>query len=88
MQRIEASEDQFTKGIITASEHALARAASQQFPRMTNRIRAGSAGIGNDGDRAAKAKGIGENQGLALGLIMRHARRLAALATTLRSKLR
>ncbi len=79
LQGIEPRENQLAQGVIAAGEYAFARAAPQQFPRVADGIRAGRAGVGDDGDRAVKTKRLGQRQRLALRLVLHDARGLAAL---------
>ncbi len=75
------------QGVITAGESAFSLAGAKQFPRMANRVGAGSAGIGDQRDRAAKTEGISEIKRLSLCLIMSDARCLVFVKTRLRGGL-
>ena len=72
MQRIKPGKNQLAERIVAASQNAFRPPAPQQFPGVPDGVRAGSAGVGDDGDRAAKAEGIGQIQRLPLGLVMNH----------------
>ena len=47
LKRIKPNEDQFRKRVIPAGQHAFVAAGSQALKRVTDRVRAGSAGIRN-----------------------------------------
>ena len=80
LERIEAGEDQLAQRIVTAGEDALGKPGADQRGGVPNGVGAGSAGVADDRHRTAEAKGLAQFQGLALRLILHHARRLLAVA--------
>jgi len=79
LQRIEPAENHLADGVVAAGKHALDVAAPNQIPRMPDGIRAGSAGVRDDGDRTGEAEGFADIERLALRLVALHARGLAAI---------
>src|SRR5262245_24795556 len=78
LQGIESGEDQLTKLIVASRQHCRGLAGPQQMPGVTDRVRAGGTGIGDDRDRATEAECLGQIHSLSLRLVMTDARGLLA----------
>src|SRR5207247_256215 len=76
LQRIKAGKDELTERIVATGQNAKRAASSHQLPRVSDRVRAGGASIGDDCDLAGETEGVGQIQRLTLSLVMDHARRL------------
>ena len=79
LQGIETGEDHLTESVVAAGQNALAVTASQKFPGVADGVGAGSASVGDDGDRAAETESVGEIERLALRLILDDASGLASV---------
>ena len=59
-------------------QRALRSSMPHPLPSMTDGVRAGSAGVGDDGDRSVETERVAQIESLPLRLIMHHARGLLA----------
>ena len=73
LQGIEPGKHEVTESVVASRQDPVSLPGANQFPGVTDGIRAGSAGIGDEKKRAAEAKGVGEIERLALRLVMRDA---------------
>jgi hypothetical protein len=69
LEGIEAAEDELTESIVSSGEGAWGTAMTNKFPSVADSVRTGSAGVGNDRERAAAIDGFGKIEALALALV-------------------
>lgn len=79
LEGIETGEDEQAEGIVAAGDGAIGAAGCHEIRRVADGVRAGCAGVGDDGCGTADPEGVAEGVGLVLWLVAVDAGRLATV---------